>query len=139
MKPTVESRVARSIAFFAVALTVVAFVFFGVDVGIGTAIGGAIAVADFALMRFAGSVLFRGSMRDKALIGALLALKLGALGALLFILIVLLGVHAGGLVLGLGSLALGILVGSSGALRSRNATGSDGHAPLRAPRTPGET
>ncbi len=127
MKTTTETRVARSIAFFAVALTVVAFALFGVRVGVGAAVGGALAIADFALVRWAGAVIFRGSMRDKAIVGALLALKLGALGAILFVLIVLLGVHAGGLVLGLGSLALGILVGSSS------------HAALRAPRTPGET
>ncbi len=127
MKTPVESRVARAIAFFAVALTLVSLVGFGADVAIGTAIGGAIAVADFQLVRWAGAILLRGSVRGKAIVGVLLAMKLGLLGLLLFALVVLLDVHAGGLVLGLGSLALGIVVGAGS------------HAALRAPHTPGET
>jgi hypothetical protein len=112
MKPPVESRVARAIAASAVALTVIAFVFFGNDVGFATAIGGLLATADFAFMRWAGVRIVGGTMRGQTLVVALLMIKLGALGALLFLLIVPLGVHAGGLALGLSSLFIGIVAGS---------------------------
>ncbi|MBC7172020.1 MAG: hypothetical protein H5U40_06335, partial [Polyangiaceae bacterium] len=100
------------IAFFAVASTVLAFAFAGVAVGVGTALGGLIALFDFAFFRWAGVRILRGSLRTRMGVSTLLSLKLGAVGALLFLLIVPLGVHPVGLAIGLGSLYIGVVAGS---------------------------
>jgi hypothetical protein len=112
MKTAVSSRISRCTAIFAVILTGLAFLFGGLEVGVGAAIGGLVAILNWAFVRWVGERVVRGRVRNPGLLSLLLALKLGLLGAVLFVLIAVLGVHPGGLALGLGSLVLGILVGS---------------------------
>ncbi len=118
MKTSVPSRIARYTALSAVLLTGLAFLFGGPEVGLGAAIGGLVAVLNWTFVRWAGERIVRRRVRSPGLLTILLALKLGLLGLVLFVLIVGLGVHPGGLALGLGSLVLGILIGSGVAPRS---------------------
>jgi hypothetical protein len=120
MKSSVPSRISRYTAIFAVLLTGAAFLVGGPAVGLGAALGGLIAVLNWAFVRWAGERVARSRTRSPGLLSFLLTLKLALLGLVLFVLIAGLGVHPGGLALGLGSLVLGILVGAGVAPSSFN-------------------
>jgi hypothetical protein len=120
MNPSTEKSVASCIAVFAALAVVLCFALGGAQLALGAALGGALALGDYVFMWWAAARIFRGPQRGRAGLTFLLTMKFGLIGALLYFLIVVAGVEALGLALGLGALVLGIVVGALAHAPSRS-------------------
>lgn len=102
----------KTTAGFAVALVIVGFGVFGVDVGIGTVVGGMVALLNWAVLRWTMTRIMDAGVTARAGLSMLLTLKMGALAVLAFIIIRRLEIDALGFMLGFGALVFGILTAS---------------------------
>jgi hypothetical protein len=100
-----------AIAFSAAIAVSASYAFGGLRVGAGALAGGAVALGNWVFVRWLLSRIAAGNALTQAGLMTLLAAKLGALGVVVWILIGLLGLHAGGFGIGLGALVIGILFG----------------------------
>ena len=93
-----------AIAFSAAIAVSASYAFGGLRVGAGALAGGAVALGNWVFVRWLLSRIAAGNALTQAGLMTLLAAKLGALGVVVWILIGLLGLHAGGFGIGLGAL-----------------------------------
>ena len=100
-----------AIAFSAAIAVSASYAFGGLRVGTGALAGGVVALGNWAFVRWLLSRIAAGNALTQAGLMTLLAAKLGALGVVVWIVIGLLGLHAGGFGMGLGALVIGILFG----------------------------
>ena len=109
-----RDRIALHIA-LAGALTVAgALAIGGVDAAIGAFAGAAVAWVNWRALRWLTlRILAEGSNKKRASAAILLAAKLGALAAVCWVLLAVVGVHSIGFALGLGALVLGVATGSA--------------------------
>lgn len=85
----------------------------GVGPGLGALAGGAVAVANWLGLRWITVRIVQGSTRQRAGVSVLLALKLAAVGAVCWAMIVDWGLHPLGFLVGVSAFALGTLTGSA--------------------------
>jgi len=95
----------------AIAVTA-SYAFGGLRVGTGALAGGLVALGNWTFVRWLLTRFAGGNALTQASLMTLLAAKLGALGVVVWVVIGLLGLHAGGFGLGLGALVVGILHGA---------------------------
>lgn len=106
-------RILLHIAAIAALLTAATFLVGGVRPGVGALAGGAVAVANWAGLKWLGERIVRGGGRQRAAVAVLMMLKLAAVGAVCFALVVRLGIHPLGFLVGLSAFALGTMTGSA--------------------------
>jgi hypothetical protein len=122
MDTSLAERITLLIAGFGLAVTLVAFGLGGVSFGVGALTGSIVALANWVGFRWLGTRVAQGSVRGRGGAAVLLALKMGVLVFVCWALVVRLGVHPLGFLLGMGTFVAGILVGSSLAARDERAT-----------------
>jgi hypothetical protein len=101
------------IALFATLLATGAFVIGGTAVGLGAMAGGAVALVNGLGLAWIVDRLVHGTMRQKTLVSVVLCLKFGVLAAVSALLIVGLGVHPVGFLVGVTALVLGSMSGAT--------------------------
>lgn len=106
-------RILRHIAAFAALLTAGAFLVGGVEPGLGALAGGVVAVANWIALRWTAERVLVGGSGQRAAMSLLLVLKLAAVGAVCWALIVNWGTHPVGFLVGVSAFVLGTLIGSS--------------------------
>lgn len=105
-------RITQYVVAASVLLTALSFVLGGVTMGFGAAVGGAVAIANWMLMRWVGRRLVVANDKGRMIWGGLLAFKM------LVLMLIAWGVLATGVVdplgftVGLSGLVLGILAGA---------------------------
>jgi hypothetical protein len=117
-------HIARMTAAFAVGISVLVWVGFGQDEGIGAVVGGALSVANVGMMRFIAKRLTSGVVTTQASAAFLLSGKLALMAAICWLVIARLHVNALGFALGTGALLLGLFVGF-GRTEMQGATASE--------------
>ncbi len=114
-------RITSAIAFSAAIAVTASYAFGGLRVGTGALAGAAVSLGNWQFLRWILTRVARGSTRTRAAMMTLLATKLGVLGLIVWVVIGLFGLHAGGFGLGLGALVVGLSVGALQSLGSDEA------------------
>lgn len=105
-------RITLFIAGASVLLTLVTLVFGGVTMGIGAAVGGCVAVANWLAMPWLGERLLRANGRGRVVWGLLLGVKMAALLGIVALILSTGLVDPTGFTVGLSGLVLGALAGA---------------------------
>lgn len=126
MSSPFNHRITLYVAAAGVALTGVAFLLGGLQMGVGALIGTVVSVANWLAMRWVGRKVATAPDGQRNGLMLLLVAKMGALGAICFLLIVKLHVDVAGLAMGLGAMVFGVLLGGRSA---QNSDGSDDSLP----------
>ncbi len=113
---TPERQTIRRITLYVVGasvfLTAVVTAFGGLSMGFGAAVGAALAVANWFAMRWVGHRIMVASDKGRLVYGTLLALKMGVLLAIAWLILSTGVVDPTGFTIGLSGLVLGILAGA---------------------------
>jgi hypothetical protein len=112
MSRTAAARLTWFILGFGLATTVLVHVLYGQDAARSAGVGAAIALANWYLLRFIVARVVSGDVRSQTKFSLLLVAKMGALFAIVFVLIRNGLVHAVPFTAGLSSLVIGALLGS---------------------------
>ena len=105
------------------------FVFAGPWRGLGAAVGGAVAVANWLAMRWVGERLLRANDRGRMIWGTLLAVKMGATLGLIWLILATGWVDPMGFAVGMSGLVLGVLAGTFHLAASGSPVGSADRTP----------
>jgi hypothetical protein len=101
-----------AIAFSAAIAMSASYAFGGLRIGTGALAGGLVALGNWAFVRWLLTRFAAGNALSQAGLMTLLAAKFGVLGVVVWVVVGLLGLHAGGFGIGLGALVVGILFGA---------------------------
>lgn len=112
MNKQVADRMSAAVAAMAIALTAIAFFVSGLSFAIGTAAGGAVAVANWLLIQWIVGRVTGGSTRSQAGFMLLLVAKMGALMALVYLVLSRGWVQPVAFAVGISALFGGLLAGS---------------------------
>lgn len=119
MESRTLNRITLHVAAVGAVLSGGAFLVVGGAPAVGTLVGAVVAVANWLALRWVIGRVAKGSARTRAVLMTLLALKMGALMAVCYALIVRFDVHAIGFTVGISSLVVGLLLGATtGATRA---------------------
>jgi peptidoglycan biosynthesis protein MviN/MurJ (putative lipid II flippase) len=113
MDSRIPNRVTIAIAAIGALIAGIAFLVVGGQIAVATLIGALVAVVNWLALRWLLRRVQSGETRGKAGVMVLLALKMGALMAICYVLVVRFDVHPLGFVIGLAALPAGIVVGGS--------------------------
>lgn len=105
-------RITTYVAGASAVLTAVAFALGGAWMGFGAAVGGAVAVGNWLGMRWIGERLLRANDQGRMVWGTILALKMGAILGVVWMILATGWVDPMGFAIGLSGFVLGILGGS---------------------------
>ena len=94
-----------------ITLTVLAFVFGGLDIGLGAAAGGLVAVVNWLAMRWIGGRLTVANQRGKATWGSLLAMKMAAVLVVVWLILKSGAIAPLGFIIGMSGFVLGVILG----------------------------
>lgn len=106
-------RTGRALPLIAVFIALVTFAIWGVDRGIAAFVGGAVSVLNWTTLRWLTKRIMLGRPEQRAAISLLLVAKMGALMAVVVILIHKLALDPIGLVLGLATLFIAPLLSAT--------------------------
>lgn len=112
MNDKVAKQVLKFVAVAAVALTLVAGAIGGVEVGVGAAVGGAVAWLDALVLLKLAMRITSGRVGSQRLAAVLLGVKLAVLGAVCWGLLARWGVNPIGFGVGFSAMVLGVLYGA---------------------------
>ncbi len=121
---TTINRITLYVVGASVALTIVMFAVGGVAMGVGAAVGGAVAIANWLAMRWVGQRLLVASDRGRLVWGTLLALKMAALMGIVWLILSTGMVDPMGFTVGLSGLVLGALLGAFHSAASGGTSGN---------------
>jgi hypothetical protein len=86
----------------------------GARPAMGAAVGGAVALANWAVLRYlAARLIARRTGSPRVTVAGLLVVKMAAMMGLCWVLIAKLGIHPVGFAAGLGALVIGVIVGAA--------------------------
>ncbi len=106
-------RTGRALPLIAGFIALVAYAIWGVDRGIAALVGGAVSVINWTTLRWLAKRIMGGRPEQRAALSMLLVAKMGALMAIVFILIHKLALDPIGLVLGLATLFIAPLLSAT--------------------------
>lgn len=112
MNKQVADRMSAAVAAMGVLLTVIAFLVSGSEFAVGTGVGAAVAVANWMLIQWIVGRVTGGSTRSQAGFMLLLVAKMGALMALVYVVLSQGWVQPIAFALGISALFGGLLAGS---------------------------
>jgi len=113
MEHRLLDRITLSVAVAGVVLASLAWLLAGATVGLGAAVGAGVALANWLVLRWVMGRLMRGTTRSRSGLMVLLALKMGALMAVCWVLVAVLGVDPVGFAIGMGALVFGVVAGAA--------------------------
>lgn len=121
-------RITKYIAMSAMIAVAASYALGGARFGTGALVGAAVALLNWASLRWILRRVQEGSARTRTALMVLLAGKMGALGAVVWVVLRVLHLDAGGFGLGLGALVVGLVVGGLGSGAPDGAVVSDAAA-----------
>ena len=105
-------RITRYVIGASIALTALAFVLGGLWTGVGAAVGAALAIGNWVLMRFVGQRLLVATDAGRIVWGAILMVKMGVLLAIAWAVLSTGAVDPIGFSVGVSGLVFGLLLGA---------------------------